>query len=90
MPVQALKLQAAAESSAVCMAISQVLDSMGVQHQRNVLSPGGFLLAKILLPDGSALLIEGPKCYACNTGQRRGALCGPAMFTQEQCLTAEE
>lgn len=75
MPVQIVKLQAAAEPGPDCMAVSQLLDSMGVQHQRAVLSPGGFLLANILLPDSrTALLIEGPECYARNTGQRRGAL----------------
>ena len=57
------------------MAVSSVLSSLGMQHQLNVLSADGHMLADILLPEsGTALLLEGPKCYARNTGQRRGVL----------------
>ena len=73
--MQELRQQAAASPSAACLAVSWALDSLGVQHSCQALTPDGCLLADILLPQHSiALLVEGPAGYVRNTGKRRGGL----------------
>ena len=74
--MQELQRQAAAPPSAACLAVSSALASLGVQHACQALTPDSCLLADILLPQHSiVLLVEGPAGYVRDTGKRRGDIC---------------